>query len=111
MRLTVFAFCTLVAMSSARAAETTQKLSPDQQAIRKNAEAFVAAFDKADPDSVAALWAENGEMSLDGDTIAVGREQVAAQYAEYFRENPGAKIEVHIDTIRVLGPALAVERH
>jgi hypothetical protein len=39
---------------------------------------------------VAALWAESGEMSLDGEAIAAGREQVEAKYAEYFEQNPGA---------------------
>ena len=94
----------------AQDASPPAELSPDQQAIRKNAEAFVAAFDKGDAKSVAALWTENGEMSLDGEAVAVGREQVAEKYAEYFEENAGAKIEVNIESIRVLGPSLAIER-
>ena len=110
MRFVLFLCCALVAVASVRAEEAGEQLTPDQQAIRKNAEAFVAAFDKGDADSVAALWAENGEMSLDGEAIAVGREQVAAKYAEYFEQNPGAKIEIQIDTIEVLGPTMAVER-
>ena len=94
----------------AQDASPPAKLSPDQQAIRKNAEAFVAAFDQGDAKSVAALWTENGELSLDGEAVAVGREQVAEKYAEYFEENAGAKIEVNIESIRVLGPSLAIER-
>ncbi|TWT81367.1 hypothetical protein CA13_28190 [Planctomycetes bacterium CA13] len=86
------------------------KLSADQQAIRKNAEAFVAAFDKGDAKAVASFWAKKGEMSLDGEPVAVGREQVAASYADYFKDNEGAKIEVNIESIRVLGPNLAIER-
>lgn len=39
-----------------------------------------------------------------------GREQVAAKYTEYFQQNHSAEIEVQIDSIRVLGPTLAVER-
>jgi uncharacterized protein (TIGR02246 family) len=110
MRLS-FALCfTLGFIAAACAQEGTEQLSPDQLAIRKNAEAFVDAFDKGDASSVAALWAENGEMSLDGDAVAIGREQVATTYAEYFEQNPGAKIEVRIESIRVLGPTLAVER-
>jgi len=90
--------------------EVAEELSPDQQAIKVNAEAFVAAFDKGDAKAVAALWAENGEMSLDGETIAEGRGQVESRYAEYFEENTGAKIDVHIDSIRVVSPTLAIER-
>ena len=96
--------------SHAQGQTASTSLTPDQQAIMKNAEAFVAAFDKGDAKSVASLWAEKGEMSLDGEAVAAGREQVAAKYAEYFQQNPGAKIEVQIESIRVLGPNLAVER-
>jgi uncharacterized protein (TIGR02246 family) len=110
MRFGLFLCCALVAIGSAGAEEAAEPLSPDQQAIRKNAGEFVAAFDKGDAKAVAALWAENGEMSLDGEAVAVGREQVEAKYAEYFQQNPKSKIEVRIDSIEVLGPALAIER-
>jgi uncharacterized protein (TIGR02246 family) len=108
--MVLFAWCALVAISSTYAQEDSEQLSPDQQAIKKNAEAFVAAFEKGDAKAVAALWAENGEMSLDGETIAEGRDEVEARYAEYFKEDPGAKIDVHIDSIRVVSPTLAIER-
>lgn len=110
MRLSSVLGCWLLAIGPAFCQEPTETLSPEQQAIRTNAESFVAAFDNGDADAVAALWAENGEMSLDGEAIAVGREQIAEQYAAYFQQNPGAQIEVRIDSIRVLGPNLAVER-
>jgi len=110
MRCGVFLCCVLIALGSTHAEEPSGQLSPDQQAVRQNAEAFVAAFDQGDAKSVAALWAEKGEMSLDGEAIAVGREEVEATYAEYFKQNPEAKIEIRIDSIEVLGPALAIER-
>lgn len=110
MKSVVFLCCALVAIGLAHAEDSVSPLSSDQQAIRKNAEAFVAAFDNGDAKAVAALWAENGEMSLDGEAVAVGREQVAAKYAEYFEQNPGAKIEIRIDTIDTPGPNMAVER-
>ena len=100
----------LVAVGVTHAQGQTESMSPDQQAIMKNAEAFVDAFDKGDAKSVAALWTAKGEMSLDGEDVAAGREEIAAEYAEYFQQNPGAKIEVRIDSIRMLGPNLAVER-
>jgi uncharacterized protein (TIGR02246 family) len=86
------------------------KLSPDQQAIRSSAEAFVAAFNKGDAKTVASLWTPEGEMSVDGEAVGVGREEIAAKYAEYFAANPDATIRVEIDTIRMLGPNMAVER-
>jgi hypothetical protein len=49
-------------------------------------------------------------MSVDGESVGVGRAEIAAKYAEYFAANPGATIQVEIDTIRMLGPSMAVER-
>ena len=111
MKKAFVTWCALMAVATAYGQEGSEnQLSPDQQAIKQNAEAFVAAFEKGDAKAVAALWAKNGEMSLDGETIAEGRDEVEARYAEYFEGNPGAKIDVHINTIRVLGPSLAIER-
>jgi hypothetical protein len=43
------------------------KLSPQQNEIKKLTEQFVAAFNQGDAKSIAARWAENGEMNIDGD--------------------------------------------
>ena len=86
------------------------KPSPELELIRKNAEAFVDAFNKADAKAVAALWAPTGEMSLDGKTLAKGREAVEKSYAEYFEENAGTTIGVTIESIRLLDPRMAVEK-
>lgn len=87
-----------------------EKPSPEELAVRKNAEAFVKAFNKADAKSVAALFAPTGQMSVDGEPVAVGREEIETTYTKFFKENPGKKIRVTIDSIRVVGPNLAVER-
>ena len=112
MKVLYSILCVFAAVGCVHAQENpaAEQLSPDQLAIRSNAEAFVAAFNKGDAEGVASLWADNGEMSLDGEAVAVGREAVAAKYAEYFELNSGAEIQVNIDSIRVLGPTLAVER-
>ena len=86
---------------------TPAKLSPDQQAIRANAEAFVAAFNKGDATAVADLWTPEGEMSVDGEPVGVGREVIAEKYAQYFKQNPEAQIQVEINTIRLVGPNMA----
>jgi uncharacterized protein (TIGR02246 family) len=99
----------LVHAQEDKKAETT-KLSPSQQAIRKNAEAFVEAFNKADAKAVAALYTENAQMSVDGETIAEGRAAVEKAYAEYFKENPGTTISVTIDSIKVMGPNIVIEK-
>lgn len=99
-----------IACSLAQDNSPPAKLSPDQQAIRANAEAFVAAFNKGDAKGVASLWTLQGEMSVDGEAVGVGRDDIAAKYAEHFAANAGATIQVEIDSIRLLGPNMAVER-
>lgn len=112
MRIVSPILCAFIAIGCCLAQDNSPpaKLSPDQQAIRASAEAFVAAFNQGDPEAVAALWTPAGEMSVDGEAVAVGREQIAAEYAKYFAANPDATIQVEIDTIRMLGPNMAVER-
>ncbi len=110
MRLGIGIFLLLLGTGAVLAQEATPQLTPEQAAIRKNAEAFVVAYDNADAKGVAALWAEDGEMSIDGETVAVGREAIAEAYEGYFQQTPGAKIAVNIDSIRVLGPNIAVEK-
>lgn len=86
------------------------KRSPEQQAIQKNAEAFVEAFNKADAKAVAALYTANGQMSVDGETIAEGRAAVEKAYADFFKDNPKTTISVTIDSIKVMGPNLVIEK-
>lgn len=85
-------------------------LSPDQQAIRKTAEDFVAAFNKGDAKAVAALWAEDGEMSVDGQNTIASRAEIERTYDEFFKTNQGVRISVHIDSIRQAGPNMIIEK-
>ena len=85
-------------------------LSADEQTVRQHAEAFVAAFNQADAEAVAALWAEDGEMSVDGETRSTGRREVEQAYSEFFAANPGVQISVHINSVRRLGPNMMIEK-
>lgn len=103
---------TAVAQDSEKAqdSENRSPLSADEQAVVKTAEAFVEAFNQGDAKSVAALWAEDGEMSVDRDNMATGRAQVEKAYADFFTENSGVQISVHIESMRRLGRNMIVEK-
>ena len=58
--------------------------------IRATAAAFVQAFDRGDARAVAALWTPDGSVADDSGTIYKGRPAIEAQYAELFKQNPGA---------------------
>jgi uncharacterized protein (TIGR02246 family) len=77
--------------------------------VRKSAAAFVEAFNKGDAKKVAAFWTENGEyVNPDGTTFR-GRAALEKAYSEFFKKNPRSKLEVKIDTVRLLGARSALE--
>ena len=58
--------------------------------IRATAAAFVEAFNRGDARAVAALWTADGSAADDSGTIYKGRPAIEAQYAELFKQHPGA---------------------
>jgi uncharacterized protein (TIGR02246 family) len=78
-------------------------------AIRAQSEAFVAAFNKQDVKAVAALWTTDGEYMDDAGRRFVGRDAIEKGYAEFFTANPKAKIQITIDSLRVLASGVAIE--
>ncbi|HLW66241.1 MAG TPA: SgcJ/EcaC family oxidoreductase [Gemmataceae bacterium] len=81
----------------------------DATAIRQSAVEFTEAFNKGDAKAVAALFTENAEnREADGRTV-VGRAGIEKAYAEFFKANPVAKIDVLIQSIRFPAKDMAVE--
>src|SRR4051812_5433735 len=74
-----------------------------EDAIRKSAKDFIAAYDRGDAETIAAQWTEDGEYSIGRDTVK-GRAQIAKLYTEFFEAHPGSKMTVKIDSIRLLAP-------
>jgi uncharacterized protein (TIGR02246 family) len=89
--------------------EPSDSRSGDEAAIRADAKAFVEAFNRADAQAVAELWTENGEYVDEPGTRSAGREEIQKKYAEFFAAQPGAKIHVAIDSLRMLGDTTAIE--
>ena len=81
----------------------------DNAAIRAGSEAFVAAFNEGDAKAVAALWTEHGEYIDDSGRTIAGRDAIEKDYAAFFAENPDVKIQIAIDSLRVLSGEVAIE--
>ena len=89
--------------------ELDQQGEANAVAIKKTAHAFEKAFNDHDAKAVAASFALHAEI-IDADgTATQGRENIEQSFAEYFEENPDAKIRTEIDSIRSLGPSLMIE--
>ena len=95
--------------TAARVDEPINHESPEIAAIRATAKAFTTAFNDADAQTLAELWTENGEYIDPDGNLLIGPARIEAAYAEFFKLHPGATLEVTIDSIRLLGPRIAVE--
>lgn len=83
--------------------------SADEKAIRANVAAFERAYNVGDAKAIAALFtAEAMIMGKDGDA-SQGRDAIRDTFANLFKETPQRRIEIIVDSIRFVGPDLAVE--
>lgn len=72
-------------------------------------DAFRDAFNRGDAKAVAALWAPDGEYIDEEGRRFIGRETIAAEYAKFFAAYPGVKIQIAVDSLRMVGPSTAIE--
>lgn len=91
------------------AVEEKPKNEAAEAAVRKNADAFTAAFNKGDAKSIVALMTKEVEYNgPDGETIS-GRDALEKSYVDFFKDNPKATIEVQISGVRPVGRQTAIE--
>jgi len=90
-------------------ATTTATAASDEEAIRKQAEQFEAAFAKGDAQAIAATWTEKCEYYEDSGVELQGRTAIQDAYAAFFTANPGATIDLEISSIRFPSRDLALE--
>ncbi|MHB0958693.1 MAG: YybH family protein [Pirellulaceae bacterium] len=82
----------------------------DEAAIRKAVESYVAAFNQADAEALAALWLPTAVYTnpVSGEQV-VGRKAIQEQFAAIFAEAKGSQLEVKTDSIQFISPSVAVE--
>jgi uncharacterized protein (TIGR02246 family) len=105
-----FTLATLgVALLCAHAACAQPAKNPEEDVLLKRAEAFVATFNKGDAKALADFFTIDGDIvDLEGQHIK-GRKAIEALYQHYFAATKGAKLFIHITSVRVVRPELAVE--
>jgi uncharacterized protein (TIGR02246 family) len=77
--------------------------------IQKNAEAFIAAFEKGDAKALAAFWAPDGDYTDQAGRHLVGREAIEKAFAELFSEAKGLKVGITSLSLRFPTPDVAIE--
>jgi uncharacterized protein (TIGR02246 family) len=87
----------------------TPERSADEAAIRANVQAFVRAYNAGDAKAVAALFTPEALIVGKDETTSQGRAAIEETFKELFADEPHKRLEVSVDSIRFIGPDLAVE--
>jgi len=86
-----------------------EKRSPDEDEIRHTAETFTKAYNQGDATAAAAHFTTDAEYIDEQGNVFEGRGAIEKNLRRFFAENLGAMLEIHIESIRVLNPGVAVE--
>jgi uncharacterized protein (TIGR02246 family) len=81
----------------------------DAAVIRQSATEFAEAFNKGDAKAIASMFTDDAECRIADGRTFVGRAAIEKAYADFFKSNPGTKIEVLVKSIRFPAKDMAVE--
>jgi len=95
----------VVGAKSPSGADASSAVDP----IRTSIDSYVAAFNAGDAKSLANHWSLEAEYVLPTGEKLQGRQQLEADFAEYFKQVKNAKLELGETNISVLSPHVAVE--
>jgi uncharacterized protein (TIGR02246 family) len=105
-----FTLATLgVALFCAQAAWAQAAKNPEEDVLLKRTEAFVVTFNKGDAKALADFFTPDGDMVDPEGQHIKGRKAIEEVYQQYFAATKGAKLFIHITSVRVVRPDLAVE--
>lgn len=90
-------------------AKATPERTEDEQAIRTAAQSYAESYTQGDAATVAAHFASDAEYVDHYGNVVHGRAAIERALTQSLKAAPGGKLEVAVDTVRFLGPALAVE--
>src|SRR5436305_1017747 len=75
----------------------------------KRAQAFIDAFNKGDAKAVAGFWTPEGDYIDQVGHKYKGRAALEKLYAKVFAERKGAKLTIHVASVRLVTPDVAIE--
>ncbi len=77
--------------------------------IRAAAEQVVKHFDAGQAKELAAAFTADGEFIDENGVLYQGQEELQTLFSKFFEKYPGAKLTIEIESVRSLGPNLAIE--
>ncbi len=93
--------------------DTQPKASPEQvaneSAIVETVRAFLQAYCAADAKAVASRFAPDAEYVDEHGNVLEGRQAIEESLTAFFEEHPGCELEIDINSLRFVGPSIAIE--
>jgi uncharacterized protein (TIGR02246 family) len=83
--------------------------SKEEAVIRGNIALFAKAYNAGDAKAIASLFTSDGMIVDEDGNESQGRDAIAETFAALFKEIPGRRIEVNVESIQFIGPDLAME--
>ncbi len=99
---------TVLSQSIAMAQKTTTEPSPVDEIV-PSVRSFNEAFNAGNAEQLAAHFSVDGEYIADDGTLFKGREDIAAEFAAFFKMFPKSQLSVAVSDIRLIGSTLAIE--
>jgi uncharacterized protein (TIGR02246 family) len=81
----------------------------DEQAVRQVTQNFVKAFNAGSAEKVAALFFSEGELIDDAGNVHKGTAAIKEVLTRFFEKFPGTSSTMTAETVRIVGPSLAIE--
>ena len=104
-------FSLVVLLCFATASKLRADQAADEAAIRKNADAYVAAYNNHDAKTLATFWSPDAVyVNPETGDEAVGHDAIADQFAAILANLGDAKLAVDVKSIVFLSPTVAMER-
>jgi uncharacterized protein (TIGR02246 family) len=101
---------TLKAQAADPPAAAKPSTAADEKAIRATADEFVKAFNSGDAKAIGTEWSVDAEYVDELGELHRGRASIEDYYAKLLKEHKGATIAIKIESIRFLGPDVAIEK-
>jgi uncharacterized protein (TIGR02246 family) len=83
--------------------------NPDAQAIGELLALFIKAYNARDAKALGELFTANAEIEDEDGDVTRGRDAIVARFAKIFRDGESGTLGVTTDSLRFLGPDLAIE--
>jgi uncharacterized protein (TIGR02246 family) len=81
----------------------------DEQAVRQVTQDFVKAFNAGSAEKVASLFLGRAQLIDDSGNVYKGAAAIKDVFGRFFEKFPGATSTMTADSVRILGPSLAIE--